>query len=261
MADESLQEKLQRGYHAMLETVEALVEKEGKSVRDAVYSAEEKLSEWEELSKEEISNISGEIQEDLKELGETLYGAKKAFREQARMDAHYLAEATWDKLSEIADKSTVQLIQFKEALQENVREISEELHEDEHHDHQKWHSQHALWLDEINLWQKEHEEAQYKIEGIQQAINKLNVALGEHRQAIQSHEQVTAEHERIIADVEKDPTSRVAEEREDQEEAIHKQERAGHNMHAEFHAKAKAHHRTMMSLISKLEKHMREVAE
>lgn len=259
MAQESLQEKLQKGYQAMLETIEALVEKEGKSIRDAVYSAEEKISEWEELSKDEVGKISDEIKQDLKELGETMYGAKQAFREQARMDARYLAESTWNKLSEIADKGTLQLIQFKEALEENVREITEEQHYDEHGEHQQWRSEHALWTDEISLWQKELEEAQYKIEGIQQAINKVGLSLVEHQQAIMAHEAVASEHERAMADAVKAPDSEIVSAKDDQHHDKHKQERQEHELHARFHARAKEHHRRLMSLVNQLEKHMQDV--
>ncbi len=144
MSNDNLQEKLQRAYHSMLENVEDFIEKEGKDIREAFYKAEDKLGEWEQLSKDEVKKVSDEVKRDLTALSDTLVGAKTAFREQIEFDKRYLAEATWNKLMSIADKSTVQLIQLKASLAENVREITQEEHTGKHHEHQRWDSEHAI---------------------------------------------------------------------------------------------------------------------
>ncbi len=143
MSTDNLQEKLQQAYHTMLDTIGTFIATEGKTVREALDHAEESIHEWGELSKEEISKVSDEVKHDLGSLGETLSGAKIAFKEQIKLDKHYLAESTWKKLSEIANTGTLQLIQFKESLKESAREITEAEHEADHHDHQHWHSDHV----------------------------------------------------------------------------------------------------------------------
>ncbi len=117
-----LKNKLQKAYQSMVDTVEVLVKKEGKTLREAFENAEEKLSEWEELSKEEINDISTEVKNDLQAIGETFEGAKQAYKRQLKMDTTYVTDSILDKLSEIADTPTAQFLLFKEQLEEQTQQ-------------------------------------------------------------------------------------------------------------------------------------------
>ena len=74
-------ETTEKGYYSMLEAVENLVAKEGKNLKEAVLIAEEKLSEWGELGREEVNTISDEVKRDLGSLGETIEEAMDNIRE------------------------------------------------------------------------------------------------------------------------------------------------------------------------------------
>lgn len=261
MSDPTTQEKLQRAYHDMLENVEEFVGKESKSIREAIYKAEDKLGEWEELSKDEISNISDEVKRDLTSFADTFIGAKAAFKEQLELDKRYLAQATWDKLSSIADKSTLQLIQLKEELAENMLAVEQSRYDDpqynEHHDHQQWHNEHALWLDDIAQWEKTNTEAKEKLENIKTLLNQQTLALEEHKQSIQSHEAIAKEHEHDLS-----LSSQQAHEQNENDEGkesrepdpIHVQENEKHQQQAAFHADIKDYHRQTLALINALHK-------
>lgn len=254
MSDITLQEKLQRAYHDMLENVEDMVEKEGKSIREAFYKAEDKLGEWEQLSKEEVQKVSDEVKRDLVSLGETLEGAKAAFREQIQFDKRYLAEATWHKLSSIADKSTVQLIQLQKTLEENVREITREEHDSKRHQHQHWHSDHALWLDDVAKWERTHTEATEKLAEIQYVLDQQVIALEEHKQSILAHEAIAQQHEHRMEDAERDPMNQRIKEQELHDNVLHVEEKALHQQQEDFHHRMKRYHLKTMILLNTLHK-------
>lgn len=252
MKTEEIKEKLQRAYQAMVDTIEPLVEKEGKTLREAVETAEEKISEWEELSKEEVQEISAELKKDLRAMGETLEGAKEAYKEQLKMDAAYLTDSILEKFNKIADTPTAQFLLFKEQIEEEAREATFDEHLKEHQEHQNWHSEHQLWLDEIALWKQDHESALQKLHEIESALKKHSEELQEHEQVIKAHEAQDREHEEIIANVEQDPTSQVFEANDEREAKIHQKEKDVHAEHAELHQNMKKHHLHMMALVNKL---------
>ncbi len=249
---DELQKKLERGYQGMLTQIEELVTKEGKSVKEAVEHAEQKISDWGELSKEEVAKVRDEVEHDLGSLGEALNQAKEVFKNQAKLDTRYLTSSAWDKLSQIADKSTLQLIQFKEGLQEQVQEIIGTTSERAHQDHRRWQSEHELWLEEIQRWQKQHDEAVARLEEIQQGIHKHAEALAEHAQAIQAHDIQDQAHERLIADREKASDSSNDRSLDDEEQSQHEAAERLHEQHAKFHLQIKQKHQKIMGLIDRL---------
>jgi hypothetical protein len=254
MSNDNLQDKLQRAYHSMLENVEDFIEKEGKDIREAFYKAEDKLGEWEQLSKDEVKKVSDEVKRDLTSLSDTLVGAKAAFREQIEFDKRYLAEATWNKLMSIADKSTVQLIQLKTSLEENVREITQEEHAGKHHEHQRWDSEHAMWLGEIVSWENSYAEAKAKLETVKNMLDQQVVALEEHKQVILSHDATEKAHEHTMTEAERDPSNLRVHKEDKEADVRHKQEIKTHEQQAIFHEKMKAHHHQTMALINTLHK-------
>jgi SHS2 domain-containing protein len=135
MKSDDLKSKLQKAYQSMVDTIDVLVKKEGKTLREALENAEEKLSEWEELTKEEVHEISTEVKNDLQSIGETLEGAKQAYKKQLKMDTTYVTDSILEKLSQIADTPTAQFLLFKEQLEEQAQQAVTDEHNNEHNDH------------------------------------------------------------------------------------------------------------------------------
>jgi len=256
MKTQNINKKLQDAYEAMVEHTKSLIENENKSLKEALAAAEEKLSTMTEITKEEALKISDEVKSDLKSIGETLQGASDAYKEQFKLDAAYITDSVWEKLSKVADVGTEEFMEFTQDLKEKVQKIRTEGHASEHQDHLNWQGDHEFWLDEIEFWKKDHQRALEKLQAIEVAIKKHSDELEEHAQVIRAHEVMDHQHEEVMANNEIDPSSRVIEEDDDKEASIHEQEREEHAKHAELHDYLKKHHRSMMSMINHLYKHI-----
>lgn len=262
MDTEDITKKLQRAYHSMVDVLDDLTEKdlieqEGKSLKEAVELAQLKLSDWKELTREEVEKVSTEVKQDLSSLGETLYEARQVIREKLALDAEYLKETSLDKLNQIADKAALELAQFREDLREKVEDVTEDEYETEHHEHQQWDSEHAMWLDDIAVWEKEHQEAEEKLLVIKDRIHQQGVALQEHAQTIRAHQARDHEHETVLADAERDLSNESATDKEAASEKTHEQIRHVHENHASFHQKIKQQHKEAMVLINQLYKQIK----
>ncbi len=261
MKTQELSEKMIKAYQNMLETIETLIEKEGKPLKEAVQIAEEKLSKWKELTNEESQKISAEVKNDLQSVGEALKGAKNAYKEQFKIDADYLTDAIWEKLSKIADVATEEFLAFTEDLKERAHKVRMDEHANEHKEHLRWYSDHDFWINEIEVWKKDHQQALKKLQAIESSIKKHTDLLEEHAQAIRAHEKLDHEHEEVMVSYETDPTSHIAEEEDDKYIAIHDQERQEHEKQAALHNSMKKKHREMMAIINHLYKHVVEEVE
>ena len=258
MKTQELSKKMITAYQNMVETVETLIEKEGKPLKEAVQIAEEKLSKWQELTNEESQKISAEVKSDLQSVGEALKGAKNAYKEQFAIDADYLTDSIWEKLSKVADVGTEEFLAFTEDLKERVNKVRMDDHASEHKEHLRWYSDHEFWLDEIEVWKKDHQQALEKLQAIESNIKKHTDLLEEHAQAIRAHEERDHEHEEVMVTNEIDPTSHVAEVDDNKDVAMHDEERQEHEKHAALHNSMKKDHRKMMAMINHLYKHVVE---
>jgi len=238
----------------MVDTVEDLVVNQGENLQQALNAAEEKLNEWKELSKEEVEVISSELKHDFQKLDENLSEAKDSYKEQFKKEAAYVTDSVWSKLLTIMDTNTAQLLAFQKNLNERVMTIKGSGHLTEHQEHTQWNSDHGLWLAEVEIWKKEHKEALDKLAKIEKTITQHSAMLDEHAQVIKAHEARDHEHEEALAKAEHDPTSRVFEVKEDEEAAVHSQEKQEHTQHAELHDTMRKHHFAIMSLVNKLYK-------
>ncbi len=254
MSEKTVEKRLQQAYEKLLETVLNLVEKEGKTLKEALAIGKQKLSDFEELSREEADRISREVSRDLSSLGEAVLEVKDALREKLAIDSIYLTENALKLLGKVADKTTVELSRFTEELREKARAYDEQWHAKEHQEHRDFESEHALWLDEIELWQKEHAEAQTKLMGVQEALRKHGEALQEHAQTIRAHQAREQEHEADIALREQRPDDETLLDKEEQDDLMHHEMAEVHRKQAELHQKLKRHHQNVMVLIEKLHK-------
>ena len=247
-------DNIKKGYNSILKVVENLVAKEGKNIKDAFATAEDKLSEWGELGREEASSISDEVQQDLNSLGETIEEAKQSFKEKWELDSKYLSDATWKTLSSVADTTTVALMEFRKELQEKVEEATKDLHEREHHDHRKWHSDHEMWLDDITMWQNEYTKALQSLDAIKESILQRSEQLEAHAKEIKTQEYIDNVHEQDIARSEQDPDNPVLEVINNKNEDAYEEMRKRHLKTEETHKEFKEKHRYIISLVAKLNK-------
>lgn len=258
MRIEEMNKDLKHAYQTMVDTVEDLVVNQGESLQQALYTAEEKLKEWKELSQEQVEEITTELKHDFKTLDDNLNESRESYKEQFKKEAAYVTDTVWSKLLTIMDTNTAQLLAFQKNLNERVMSIKGSDHLTEHQEHTQWNSDHGLWLAEVDIWKKEHTEALDKLAKIEKAIAQHSAMLDEHAQVIKAHEARDHEHEEVIAKAEKDPTSRVFEVKEDEEAAVHTQEKQEHTQHAELHDTMRKHHFAIMSLVNKLYKQTSE---
>ncbi len=258
MRIEEMNKDVKRAYQTMVDTVEDLVVNQGQNLQQAMNSAEEKLNEWKELSKDEVEEITTELKHDFQTLGDNLNESRESYKEQFKKEAAYVTDSVWGKLLTIMDTNTAQLLAFQKNLNERVQAIKGDDHLTEHQEHTQWNSDHGLWLAEIEIWKKEHAEALDKLEKIEKSITQHSALLDEHAQVIKAHEARDHEHEEVIAKAEHDPTSKVFETAENDEVAVHTQEKQEHTQHAELHHTMRKHHFAMMSLVNKLYKETSE---
>ncbi|MEE9303951.1 MAG: hypothetical protein V3U84_09200 [Thiotrichaceae bacterium] len=246
--------KVEKGYSSMLKAVEELVAKEGKNLKEAILIAEDKLSEWGELGREEVNTISDEVKRDLGSLGETVEKAKSSFREKWELDSKYLSDSTWNILSSVADKTTLALMEFRNDIEERVQEAKKDLHEREHHDHRQWHSDHMMWLDDIDRWQKEYQQADRSLVAIQESLRLRSEQLTKHEQAIRTHEYIDSVHEKEIARAEQDPDNPVLDAISHNNEEGYEKMIGRHKKEAAKHQQLKEEQREIMILVAKLNK-------
>lgn len=78
--------------------------------------AEKKLSEWQELSREEIDKISDELKANISVWGDASNQLNDSLKETFALDKAYLAGSIWNSLSIVADKTRVDFNEFTEDL-------------------------------------------------------------------------------------------------------------------------------------------------
>jgi MFS superfamily sulfate permease-like transporter len=244
----------QSSYQAMVDSVEEFVVKEGKTLQQAFHSAEEKLHDAKELSKEKIKQASKDLKNNLRLWSDAVEGASEAYKEQIKFDLAYVNNSIWSKFQSIANSNTVELMEFTRTLKEKAQSVRTEDHLVAHQEHHQWDSEHALWLDEIALWQSEHDKALTKLAEIEKALKQQSRSLHKHGLAIQAHAKLAQEHEKIMSNAEQDPSSEVFEEADEKEIAAHEKERQLHCQESELHHSLKTRHFKIMAMINMLYK-------
>ncbi len=251
-------EELKASYQAMVDSVEEFVVKEGKTLQQAFYAAEEKLHEAKEISKEKIQQASKDLKGSLRLWGEAAEGASEAYKERIKFDLAYVNSSIWDKLQSIATSNTVELIEFTRTLKEKAQMATTADHLVVHQEHNQWASDHALWFDEVEFWKKEHAQALTKLAEIEHALMQQSKSLSEHVRLIQDHAKVDHEHEIIMRNAEQDPSSEVFKVADETGVADHQNERQMHAQQSESHHVLKTQHFKTMAMINMLYKEIRK---
>jgi hypothetical protein len=246
--------ELQSSYQAIVDSVEDFMVKEGKTLQQAFYAAEEKLDDATEISKEKIQQASSDLKDKLRLLGEAAEGASQAYKEQIKFDLAYVNNSIWEKLQSIAVSNTAELIEFTRTLRENAQTVVTEEHLVAHQEHSKWGADHALWLDEIEFWKKEHAQALIKLAEIKNVLEQKSASLVDHARSIRVSTETGQEHEKIMKNAEQDPSSEMFGEADDKEIKIHQRERQIHDQQSALHHELKTRHFKIMAMVNMLYK-------
>jgi hypothetical protein len=146
MDTKAVQKTLQKAYQSMLAHIEELVDQDKKPLKEAFKEAEEKLSEWRELSREEVEHISTEIKSNLSDVGEASHQLNQSLKDNLSLDASYLADSIWNSLSKVADKTRIELSEFDKELREHMSTDAANQSE-----------QQQRWFNEAMQWQGDYE--------------------------------------------------------------------------------------------------------
>jgi hypothetical protein len=252
MKTENIKNKLQHGYDSMFETIETSIKKEGKSLKQALDIADDKLKTVKDLSVDEYQHIRDEVRHDLHSLGEKLSDAKTSFTLRLQMDTIFMKNSAAKILSSIADQTAQELLLIKDSLLDKGNNIEKDKLYTTHREHGEWHDDHAFWLKEIEMWKKEHHEAGAKLLAIHDAIRHGGLELQEHAQAIRAHEVSDHDHEAILAKLEKQAENMLSPEESEKDIAAHEAMKKMHNNHARLHQYFKNKHRETMKLVERL---------
>ena len=159
MDTKEAQEKLQKAYHSMLENVEELVDKDKKTLKQAFIEAEEKLSDWRELTKEEVDHISEELKSNLSEMGDVTHRLNQSIKQTLSFDATYLADSIWNRLSKLADHTVVELSELSQDLSQHMAT-----------DASTYSEQQQNWFNDAMQWQGDYEVALKRLEKVRAEI-------------------------------------------------------------------------------------------
>lgn len=250
----NIEERLQNAYHQMVETVGDLIKKEKQPLMKATQTAQDKVSEWGEFTREEIDKVSDEVQHDIASIGLVLDNAREAFKEKLAFDGRYLKEATFDKLSEIAEHSSLELAEFSAELREQALGQTQAAHQDVHQEHISWESDHLMWLSDIRQWEQEHVDALDKLDVIAAKLKSQEELVAEHKQVVRAHQAREHDHEADMARVEQDSSNENAQRQDTVDTGMHAEMRALHEKHALLHQQLKRKHREVIALIDRLGK-------
>jgi len=242
-------EHMKKAYQSAIETIEEVIDKEKKTLDQALDTAVEKLSEWKDLSSEEVEDVTFKVKRDLEALNIAMVRSKQEYRERLQSGAAHISDSIWEKLNKISD--SVRSL-HQDTLQDQVAEAISNRHTGEHRDHQEWDNVHAFWLDEIGFWKKDHHKALASLQEIIESIHRSETALERHAEAIRAHAEKEREHEHTLARVEHDPTRHPLADVDEDTPELHAQERSSHQEQVQLHEQLKRHHLSMMSLLDKL---------
>ena len=199
MDTKEIPEKLQKAYESMLEHIEELVDKDKKPIKEAFLEAEEKLSEWQELSREEIDKISDELKSNIKEFGNASYYLNESLKESLAFDKAYLATSIWNSLSRIADKTFVEFNEFTEDLQRHMAT-----------DATTYSDQQKAWFDDGVQWKDDYEKALKQLDEMRATVRKKITQTNRYCKDVSKESANQAEHD-LMAQMNREITESVNE--------------------------------------------------
>lgn len=182
----------------MLEHVEELIDKDKKPLKEAFLEAEEKLSEWRELSREEIDHISAELKSNLQDLGEASHSLRESLRETLKFDTAYLANSLWGKLAKVADKTKIELAEFSESLQKHTA-----TNETTYSDQQQY------WLDDAKAWQQDYQTSLDQLDEARKLLRKQMRNITTYSNAVVNNHSNQSRHD-LLAQMNQETSQTIA---------------------------------------------------
>ena len=126
MSSESITERMQNAFHSFLEHVEEFYDKERHDIGEAVEHARERLHEVEDLTVEEIDEVSRHFVEHLTDIGEQASDLREGVRDAVQLDTMYITSGILERLIKVADKTTVGLMELNEQMAERIIDMESE---------------------------------------------------------------------------------------------------------------------------------------
>ena len=122
MESESMKERLQNAYRDFLSYVEEFYDKEKQDIGEAIEHARTRMHEVEELTAEEVEEVTSNFVEHMSDIGEQLGELREGVRDAVQLDTMYITSGILERLVKVADKTTVGLIELNEELAKRIVE-------------------------------------------------------------------------------------------------------------------------------------------
>lgn len=119
--DSELKKELYESYHSLLDRVRYAIDEGKETVEDAYKAAVEELQKLGSHSEEEIHNLSDVLKDDVRELNLQAHELREGLRSVIDFDKQYLTTEIREKLTQLADSTTIDMLNFKEELAERQR--------------------------------------------------------------------------------------------------------------------------------------------
>ncbi|MBT7443471.1 MAG: hypothetical protein HN790_05835 [Methylococcales bacterium] len=105
-------ERLLNAYNKVLERIHHTIEDDNNTIKDAIIRAQEKALELKELTHEEVDKMSDCLLKDAEDAAEYLVTTEEELSGWLRFDLQLLETKMLTWLSDVADKTTVELNQL-----------------------------------------------------------------------------------------------------------------------------------------------------
>jgi hypothetical protein len=122
MESESMTERLKNAFHDFLTHVEEFYDKEKEDIGEAVSHARERLHEVEDLTADEVEDVSRDFVAHVQDIGEQLGELREGVRDSVQLDTMYITSGILERLIKVADKTTVGLMELNEEMAKHIVE-------------------------------------------------------------------------------------------------------------------------------------------
>lgn len=122
MGSDNMKDRLQHAFRSFLDNVEEFYDKEKEDIGEAVEHARERLHEIEDLTAEEIEEVSQDFIEHMVDIGEQMGELREGMRDAIQLDTMYITTGILERLVKVADKTTVGLMELNEEMARRIIE-------------------------------------------------------------------------------------------------------------------------------------------
>lgn len=116
--DSKLKKELYESYHSLLDRFRYAFEESKESVEDALHIASTELQKLGGHTDEEIHHLSDVLKDDMREASLQAHELKEGLRDIIDFDRQYLSQEIREKVLQLADRNTLDMLAFREELAE-----------------------------------------------------------------------------------------------------------------------------------------------